>query len=132
MKVACSLVALVVLGMLPAAVGAQQKDRPARRDRNLITDQEIEQNRTRADNAYDLISALRPQWLRTRGNTTLVPGVDDGVALYVDGTRRGSVEELRSVPVEHLTELRYVSAGDATTRYGTGHAQGAIEVSTRR
>lgn len=75
---------------------------------------------------YTAVSRLRPQWLRpgTRGQ---LPEV------LVDGTRQqGGADILRSMRANEVGELEYMSAADATTRYGTGFPAGAILVSTRR
>ncbi len=75
---------------------------------------------------YTAVSRLRPQWLRpgTRGQ---LPEV------IVDGTRRqGGADVLRSMRANEVGELEFMSAADATTRYGTGFTAGAILVSTKR
>jgi hypothetical protein len=75
---------------------------------------------------YTAVSRLRPQWLRpgTRGQ---LPEV------IVDGTRQqGGADVLRSMRANEVSELQFMSASDATTRYGTGFTAGAIIVSTRR
>ena len=43
---------------------------------------------------------------------------------------RGGVEELRSIRAEHVVEIRYMSASEATTRFGTGYTGGLILVTT--
>ena len=50
--------------------------------------------------------------------------------VYVDGTRRGGPEELRVLRADQIAEMRFMSALDATTRYGLNHDGGAILVST--
>ena len=74
--------------------------------------------------AYQAIQRLRPQWLRSRGSGSPV--------LYVDGTRRGGMDELRSIRVADIQQLEYMSSSDASVRFGTGHQAGAILVNTRR
>jgi hypothetical protein len=75
---------------------------------------------------YTAVSRLRPQWLRpgTRGQ---LPEV------IIDGSRQqGGTDALRNMRANEATELQFMSASDATTRYGTGFTAGAIIVSTRR
>jgi hypothetical protein len=36
------------------------------------------------------------------------------------------------VSTDRVKEVRFLNARDATTRYGTGHPIGAIEITTRR
>jgi hypothetical protein len=52
--------------------------------------------------------------------------------LYVDGGRRGGVTDLRSLRPAEIAQMDYMSASDATTRFGTGHSGGAVLVTTRR
>lgn len=86
---------------------------------------------TGGSNAYDAVARLRPRWLMARAPNTLQPE-GNPVLVYVDGQRMGGVEQLRAFPVESISQIVFVSASDATTRYGTGHASGVIEVTTKR
>lgn len=83
------------------------------------------------NNLYDALQRLRPRWLVERGATTLGAG-GNPVVVYVDNQRMGGVQELRNIVLETVQQVRYRDAADATTRYGTGHASGAIEVTTKR
>lgn len=82
-------------------------------------------------NAYDAVQRLRPRWLVERGPSTLNAS-GNPVVVYVDNHRLGNVDELRNLAIQLIAEIRYRDAADATTRYGTGHASGAIEVTTKR
>lgn len=77
-----------------------------------------------------VIQRLRPQWLRTRGG-----GTAQGKAIIqviIDGQRyNGGPDVLRSVRAESVEEVSYMNAADATTRYGTDMAGGAIVVVTK-
>ena len=74
--------------------------------------------------AFLAIERLRPRWLQSRAG--------DPVQLYVDGSRRGNIRDLQAMRIGEIEQMEYMSASDATTRYGTGHAGGAILVSSRR
>ena len=75
--------------------------------------------------AYQAVERLRPNWLRTRGGSA--------AQVIVDGSRQnGGLELLRTFRVSEIQDLRYLSARDATTRFGTGFDGGAILVTTRR
>ena len=50
----------------------------------------------------------------------------------MDGSRRGSSADLSSMMAPEIEQMEYMSASDATNRYGTGHAGGAILVQTLR
>ena len=45
---------------------------------------------------------------------------------------RGELDVLRQLNTANIETMRYLSASDATTKYGTGFLGGAIEVDTRR
>ena len=83
------------------------------------------------NNAYEAVQRLRPRWLIERGPSTLA-SAGNPVVVYVDNQRLGNVDELRNLAIQLIAEIRYRDASDATTRYGTGHASGAIEVTTKR
>jgi hypothetical protein len=83
-------------------------------------------------NAHEAVQRLRPAWLRHRGAASLQDPTPSLPVVYVDGSRRGSIEELERISVSDVEEIRYLPARDATTRFGTGHAAGVIEVRTRR
>lgn len=96
-------------------------------NRNVLTLEELVD--TNAASIYDAIQRLRPRWLRPRGFTST--GANEGVPVYRDGVRVGGLSYLHSVQVNAVIEVHYVSASDATTRWGTGNASGAIELITR-
>lgn len=99
------------------------------RSRNVITAEEIHSvNRT---SLYDVVQALRPEYLRGRGQQTLGNASSTEVVVYLDGVRAGGPEALQRLTPDSAIEIRYLDARDATTLYGTGHASGAILVKTR-
>ena len=128
-----------------ACAAASGGSRGASIDRNVITAEEIQGSS--ASNAYDLVARLRPQYLR--GHGTIVTGGmtsrnDAGsaqqgqlsgtvqVAVYLDDTLLGTPDALKQVEISAIQEIRYYSAADATTKWGTGNSAGAIQVIMRR
>lgn len=81
--------------------------------------------------AHNAIERLRPSWLRPRGAPTFTDPNPYPV-VYVDGVRRGQLDELQFIAAEDVETIRHLSPNDATTLYGTGHAAGAILVTTLR
>ena len=88
--------------------------------------------RASARNVYDIIQQLRPQWLtaaRLRSPTEREAGGEPGeIVVYISGTRYSGVDALRSMTTTVVTLIRYYDAREATTRLGTGHPAGAIEI----
>lgn len=69
------------------------------------------------------IERLRPQWLRGRG--------DETPQLHIDGARRSSLNDLEAYQLTDIARMEYMSATDASTRFGTGYTGGVILVFTR-
>jgi hypothetical protein len=74
--------------------------------------------------AYDAIAALRPMWLNKRGP-------DGEIQVYVDENHVGGIEMLRSVRTVSISMIKHLDGIQAAARYGLGHDQGVILVSTR-
>ena len=95
-----------------------------------LTREDIEQ--VSVSDAYELVQRLRPRWLQSRGQISF-QNPDAGYAVvYVDGMRFGPLNSLRQISPETIDEMEFISAGDATTRFGLGHTGGVIMISTRR
>ncbi len=108
--------------------------RPRRGTSNLIIPEEIEGVGADITTAYQLIERLRPMMLRPRNLTAGSVGDGNlfGVVVYVEEMRIGSVEALQTVMAGSVREVRYIGAADATTRWGTGHSHGVIQVMLKR
>lgn len=117
LSICCS----AALGACASGGGGGGDDAGPRRDPNLITRAELSEYTF--PSTYDAIRRLRPRWLQSRGG-----GAPEAI---LDGTRLGGPDQLRSINVVDIVSIRYLSASDATTRYGTGFPNGAIEVRTR-
>jgi hypothetical protein len=97
---------------------------------NSLVQQDLE--RLDVANAYQALERLRPDWLRGRG--PLSPRNPQGSlpTIYVAGIRQqGGPDALRQVRLGDVREIQYLSSVEATTRYGTDHAGGAILVILR-
>lgn len=137
---------ILVIGTLFAvlACASSPRDGSERRDNRVLTTEEI--RNARQSSVLDLIEAERAQWLRTRGTPTLrtrtatdprtgeeIDVMDSPeVVVYMDGIRFGTAASLRSLPLSGIQELRFLTATEATSRFGTNHPNGAILVVTSR
>ena len=118
----------VLLLVLAAAACASTGARTSRNS-DVITAEEIQS--ASVSTAYEAVQRLRPTFLRGRGQTSITSSGSDLPVVYVNGLRSGSVEQLHTIPAQDVQTIRFISASDATTRYGTGHTGGVIEVTTR-
>ncbi len=80
----------------------------------------------------DAVRALRPRWLQGRTGTSFRSPGRQMPRVYVDGHARGGIRELDSLVPSEVRSIRFLSASDATTRFGTNHVAGAIVVATMR
>ena len=81
-----------------------------------------------ANNAYEAIERLRPQWLQIRGPSSVTQPEGDWPLVYMDNVRAGDVSMLPNIPVDDIGEIRFITGSDATTRWGTGVTGGVIEI----
>lgn len=134
-----TLIAGGLLAIVPNQAAGQKKQR------DLITREEIESSPKRSDDIYDVIRSLRPHFLeRPRGvrRTDIggaVPGgrpaVGGGgstateVAVFVDQNHMGGTDVLKSIQAEQVEEVRFFDASKATAEFGmTLGGGGAIVV----
>ena len=126
------LLFLAVALFLPSAVHAQDsaKAKPKiKRNPDVISMQEIEAT-SDAHDAYELVKRLRPLWLTMRGVGSINLPVAE-LAVYMNGVRMGGPDALRYIPRTDVAEMRFLRGTDATQRFGTGHENGAILVTSR-
>ena len=118
-------------GSSSSATGAP---RAPSRQQDVITAAEIAERAADASNALQVVQKLRPQMLTTRGRFSPADSSDAGARprVVVDGVAIGQVENLVNVNAISVMEIRYISATDATTRFGTGYVGGAILVTTKK
>lgn len=106
----------------------------ARQNPNVISADEIAASS--ASNAYEVIQRLRPNFLRTRGAVHGTPGATNAIemvdlVIYLNENRLGGSDQLRQIATTDIREIRYFNSSEATTKWGTGHSAGAIQVVSR-
>lgn len=122
----------VALFLLISAAGCQtvgpgQGSSPRQR-RDLLTQEQIAE--TNQTDAYRVVESLRANWLLERGGDSLI-GPPTKVQVYLDDTRMGGVEALRSINTAIVNYIQYFDGTAASARWGLGHGQGVIYVSTQ-
>ena len=78
------------------------------------------------------IQQLRPHFLRERTTGTMAEGSQrQPVQVCIDGVQNATrTAALRDIRPGLIIEIRYLNPSDATSRYGTGHMNGAILLTT--
>ncbi len=118
---------LILLLTACASSGAKGSSEQ-RRDRNVITREEISQSPEH--NALNMIRSLRPGMLTERGKTSIAQQ-DPGIVVFLDGQRYGDISSLDGLEVNTIDEVRYLNAAQAQSRFGTGFPQGVILITSR-
>ena len=126
---------VLVLGLVPAVStcvssgGAASGAAGTGGSSTLIVRAQLEE--LASQSAYSAVETLHRRWIMPRRGVGLAT-----VPLYarvvVDGIVRGELVELDRLNTVNIETMRYLSAPDATIKYGTGFPGGAIEVATRR
>ena len=120
---------LLVSVLLAGCASGGGSDRPTvRRDANRISLEELETLTT--GTAYDAVQRLRPAWLRAR--TSSFSSEASPAEVFLDQRHYGALSSLRDFDLAAVSEILYMNARDATTRFGTGYPGGVIQVILKR
>lgn len=117
-------------GLAASCASSRGGQPPTGRSRNAIDAEEL--MAMPHSTLYEALRALRPRWLQARSSATLRDPEPQTARVYLDGQPFGGVNDLRMLLPDDVGEVRFLSASDATTRFGTNHFAGAIVVTTRR
>lgn len=122
-----SVFSLLIVGCLsPKETSTQGND--------AVITQEMIREKSSAATLYEAVRDLRPIWLRARGPSDPNESADKNhPTVYIDEMRRrGSpADVLRNIQAQSVERVEYLGAGEATTKFGGGNAQGAILVYTQ-
>ena len=124
-----AILGLVLVAACSSASTKGSTSAAPRGNRDLITRAQIDQ--MSVQDAYEIVSRMRPEFLREQRGPSSVTRSGILPVVYIDGVRRGGPEALRGLRPGEVDEIHFMSATDATTRYGTDHAAGVIEVKSR-
>ena len=81
--------------------------------------------------AYEAVETLNRRWLQPQRGSSLAFG-QSYARVMIDGSVRRNINDLARMSTDNIETMRYLSAPDATIKYGTGYPGGVIEVTLRR
>lgn len=120
-------VSLSALGCASGGAGAGDDESPSR-SANTITREEIAA--TSMGNMADVIQQLRPQFLRSRGRTSInLPA--DQVAVYVDDIHLGTTSVLNTISANNVLRVDFIRGPDTGFKFGLDHQAGVIHIITK-
>jgi outer membrane receptor for ferrienterochelin and colicin len=121
-------VSVLALGCASSGSTATADDQGQSRTSNVITREEIAA--TSMGNMADVIQQLRPQFLRTRGRTSInLPA--DQVAVYMDDVHVGTTSALRTISANTVLRVEFIRGPDTGFKFGLDHQAGVIHVITK-
>ena len=123
--------ACVLLSACASGGTFQRLDRAALAsyDRRLLVADEVAH--AEAGSAYDLIRRLRPEFLISRGPTSILLTSPDTPEVFVDGIRRGGIEELQYLPASDVYDVHFYPMSAVPVAFSGNHPAGVIVVRTR-
>lgn len=132
LRASVSIVAIAAI-VACASGGTSAAGAKPRYSQNVITADELAT--VDVNDAYQAIQRLRPQFLsNSRGPTVLgtrAGGSRAGIQVYLNDQRLGDVSALAQIPKGDIKEIRYLTASEASSRFGTGNTAGAIVVTRK-
>ena len=84
----------------------------------------------RVTDTYQAVLRLRPDFLRVVTTRDGRNPAASGVRVYLDDAEIGGPEALHRVPLDDVTQIRYVPRHEADIRWAGRHPAGVILVST--
>ena len=139
------LPSLVVLALLAAAAPAAAQDSTTqvtkaastKRDRNVITADELSTPERQAQSVFEVVRSVRPNFLNVRGTQSCLAAQNLGgcspedresgkVHASVDGTTVVAVDELKNLRASTVTEIRFLNPAQAMQRFGGAAHQGPV------
>jgi hypothetical protein len=100
-----------------------------RRQANVITQTEVQASFE--SNAYDVVSKLRPMFLKTRGRSTVQGQSQEYASVFLDDQFFGDLNSLKNIAATQIQEIRYYPGTEVATKFGMQYGAGVIAVRTR-
>jgi hypothetical protein len=122
---------IVALVALATSLSVSACARPAGPSRSGGLGQRLTQadlEKTTSEVVYDAVVKLRPEWLSSRGPTSVTNSTPTSVDVFMNGNNMGSAEYLKDLRVIDIVEVRFYNAGQASARFGMGHPRGVLEI----
>lgn len=121
-----TIVWVVAAVCILSACGSRAANAGGGTDRNTLTREQM--IATNFSDLYSALEKLRPEWLNSRGPTSLTNTNPTMATVYMNGQLLGAIESLREVRVLDISSVRYWASGPAAARFGMGHPRGVIEI----
>lgn len=112
--------------------GATAQPAPARSSRSVLLRTELNDIQQAEMSAYQAIKQFRPNMLMATGGATMGGAYSSGITVFLNGNKQGGLEALNSIRMIEVEKIEHINGSDATMRFGTGYAGGAILITRRK
>ena len=121
------LAAAVAIAATPADSLAQK------RQRDVLTAEEIQNSPVKAADLHRAIRSLRPHFLTpARGVRTLGNSIQEPLVVYVNGAKQTGEDALRTIQAASIDEVRYLDPNKAGNEFGPKASGGALVIKLRK
>ena len=120
---------LILLAIAASLAGAPGDLSAQKRQRDILTSEEIQASAVKSGTLHAVIRSLRPHFLaQARGVRTLGNSIVEPLSVYVNGTRQTDVDALRTLPALAVAEVRFLGPTEAGNQFGPRASGGALLV----
>jgi hypothetical protein len=121
--------ALAFVLLVAGCASAAQQPGSSGGDRNVLTRDQLAA--TNSSDVYGALEKLRPEWLTSRGPTSVTNATPVIPSVFMNGQMLGKTEQLRDMRILEVSEVRFWPTGQAAAKFGMGHPRGVIEIILR-
>ena len=122
-------IGLTVLTAAVSFVVTPSESFAQKRQRDVITREEIQASAVKSGDLHQAIRSLRPHFLTpARGVRTLGNTIAEPLAVYLNGTRETGVDALRTIQADAVEEVRFLDPNKAGNELGLKASGGALMV----
>ncbi|HEY4305536.1 MAG TPA: hypothetical protein VGM82_13775 [Gemmatimonadaceae bacterium] len=88
-------------------------------------------------NLYEAVERLHPEWIRGRQTNRASRDRDGQILagqaeLFIDGTRQGTIDIMKSMRPRDVSLIRFYSASEAQAKFGMGNMATVIALTTAK
>ena len=122
-------IGLTVLTTAASLVVSPSESLAQKRQRDVITREEILASALRTGDLHQAIRSLRPHFLTpARGVRTFGNSIVEPLSVYLNGTRETGVDALRTIQADAVEEVRFLDPNKAGNELGLKASGGALMV----
>lgn len=93
---------------------------------DVITEQALADPSVNTGDAYEAVRRLRPRFLSNRGSGSIQSPGAGAVHVSIDGGPLTTVDQLKRMRANDVSEIRYLNSSEASLRFGINAGTGGV------